>query len=519
MTTPHILFIWPPFLTSDILPLGIPFLSAYLREKGIENIEVFDADLAYLRTIQPFWFLYTMVKRGDNILKKTADPSAPMLNFMREKMAAAIDVMEREGKKNIPWSLKSILASFKEGASFPEKKKIRSILAPLLSRKDLNWVSISVNYPEQLFFGLAIAKELKEKFAGAIHIVMGGAQITKHIDYLIKDEGVIRMVDHFVVKDGEEPLFQLLTGTEFSKVPNLYYQDRLAGAGFVFSGHEFWRHPDDFLVPDFTGFDLEVYSDNFPVIVSKGCPWGKCAFCTFSSMHDRKFFLSSVDKALEIIEGIQKKYSISDFCFIDDALLPQFMRGLAERLIQKGVSINWMTSIILSREFLDPEFCALLKRSGLKSVSFGLESASARLLKLMNKYHQDLSPEDIQKILASIQGAGIKIALCAFFGFPTETKEEARVTLDFLLFNIGLFDFVRVQPFCLEDQTLMTTDPEKFGIAKIFKEDKNVGRRLGYYFEPKEGLSQKEAIQFSDVAVRELTLAFREKAANEKKGK
>lgn len=518
MTTPHILFIWPPFLTSDILPLGIPFLCAYLRKKGIEGIEVFDVDLAYLRTIQPFWFLYTMVKRGDNILKRSAEPSAPMLNFMREKMAAAIDVMEREGKKNIPWSLRSILASFKEGQRMPERNKIRSILAPLLVRKDLSWVSISVNYPEQLFFGLAIAKELKEKFGDGIHIVMGGAQITKHIDYLIKDEGVRGMVDHFVVRDGEEPLFQLLTGEEFPKIPNLYYQNRQEGVGYVFSGQDFYRHPDDFLVPDFTGFDLEVYSDNFPVIVSKGCPWGKCAFCTFSSMHDRKFFLSSVDKAIEIIEGMQKKYSVSDFCFIDDALQPQFMRGLAERLIQKGTDIHWMTSIILSREFLDPDFCALLKRSGLRTVSFGLESSSSRLLKLMNKYHQNLAPEDIQKILAAIQAAGIKIALCAFFGFPTETKEEARLTLDFLLANIELFDFVRVQPFCLEDQTLMAMEPEKFGIAKIFKEDKNVGRRLGYYFEPKEGLSQEEAVLFADVAVRELRRAFREKALSQKKG-
>ena len=59
------------------------------------------------------------------------------------------------------------------------------------------------------------------------------------------------------------------------------------------------------------------------------------------------------------------------------------------------------------------------------------------------------------------------------FGFPTETLEEARRTLAFLVKNAGLYDFAPMQPFSLEDHTPVADEPARFGITHIHREDKN----------------------------------------------
>ncbi|MGE5279519.1 MAG: hypothetical protein ACM3L6_02085, partial [Deltaproteobacteria bacterium] len=47
-----VLLIWPPVLTSNVLPLGIPFINAYLAARGAGPVPVYDMNMAYLRLFQ-----------------------------------------------------------------------------------------------------------------------------------------------------------------------------------------------------------------------------------------------------------------------------------------------------------------------------------------------------------------------------------------------------------------------------------------------------------------------------------
>ncbi len=514
MTKSKFVMIWPPFLASNIFPLSIPFLVSYLKQKGVGDVEVYDMNIAYWKTIKPHWPLYMLFRRGYGILKNSGPALSFVCDFIKGKMSEVLENMETKGKGSIPWSLSDILTSLHQDGWLYERNKIRLLLEPVFTKECPALACISINYPEQIFFALTIARELKEKWGDNIHIVAGGAQVTKHIGYLIKSEDVYRLIDFFVVRDGEEPLFRLIKGfanRDFSNIPNLYHKDPNKAGVYIFSGSHFCLYPEDFTVPDFSGFDMGVYDDIFPLIVSKGCPWGQCAFCSYSGMHDRKFYGGSVEKTLEVIRGMENKYGSSSFYFLDDALRPAFLRSLSESLVRNNIKISWTSSIILSKEFEDPEFCRFLKQSGLSSVSFGLESVSRRLLKLMNKYHQDLDLEEIRKILAVIKSGGICISVCVFFGFPTETRQEAKATLDFLLGNIDLFDEVRMQTFCLEDLAPVFQEPEKFKITKIYTQDKSVGRRLSYRFETTEGMTQEETFKFTNEALAIFQKAFKKK--------
>lgn len=488
------LLVWPPILTSNVLPLSIPCLAAYLRNNGVETIEVLDMNFAYLKKMGHYWFLYKLFKRGCSVLKRTGSAS---FGLMSKKTYEVLGLMEAAGKKNIPWSLNAILATFAADHYGQERKKIRSILGPQLSGNGLSFICISANYPEQLLFALLIAREAKGRLGDKIKIVIGGAQVTKQIDYLRASKEVYGFVDFFIVKDGEKPLLELLkdpSAENLSRIPNLYFQD--AGA-YRRSDTDFFLHPDDFLAPDFSDFDLENYDEVFPVMISKGCPWSQCTFCSYSGFHERKFHLGSTAKALQIIKKLKMIYGASDFCFMDDALPAKFMKELAQELIRDNTGVRWSTSILISKEFADRDLCRLLKTSGFDSVYTGLESVSCRVLNLMHKFHQNLSEADIKNIFTTLKSEGIRVVLNIIFGFPTETLAEARQTLDFLIENMELFDFVRMQPFCLEDQTSLSQEPERFGITKIHREDKNVGRRLGFAYEVREGMGQKEAIRFT----------------------
>jgi len=502
------LFIWPPILTSNVLPLSIPHLNAYLCSRGRPAVPVFDMNIAYLKTIQPHWSLYALLLQASKNLRRQGRTSSGVYRFLDENVYVLLDRMEMEGKKSIPWSLQAILSARPPDRFIEEKKKVRALLQGV--GRGLDLVGLSVIYPEQLFFALLIADELKKMFP-AVRIVAGGAQISKHIDCLKTHKEVAALFDYLVVDDGEEAFRMLLEAPDpgdVANIPNLYV--RTPRGTFEATGKKFLMHPDDYRVPDFSGFDLDSYQEYFPIMASRGCPWSRCAFCSFC-LKDRQFYVAGVDRVVAVMRGMGERYGANHFYFMDDALPTSFMRGLAQVLTQRKAPVTWSTGIILGREFGDPDLCQLLKRSGLRLVSFGLESVSQRVLRLMNKYHQDLDQEELVRILRTIKEAGILVAVSVFFGFPTETIEEAGATVDFLERHIRLFDVIKVQPFCLEDGTLITREPQRFGIEKIHLEDKNVGRRLGYRFDTKEGMTQAEAVRFTAFALRRVLRAHRAK--------
>jgi len=507
MAEKRVLLIWPPVLTSNVLPLSIPYLNTYLRSRGRPPVPVFDMNLAYLKTIQPHWSLYALLLQASKSLRAKGRTTSRVYRFLDENVFVLLDRMEVEAKKSLPWSLQAILAARQSDKYAEQKKKVTALLQGAARADGWDLVGLSVIYPEQLFFAVLIADELKRMFPGA-RLVAGGAQISKHIECLKTDREMAALFDYLVVEDGEEPFRLLLEAPDsgdVADIPNLYA--RTAQGTFETTGKTFLLHPNDYGVADFSGFELESYQEYFPLMASRGCPWSKCAFCSFC-LKDRQFYLAGVDRVVEVMRGVGRRYGVSDFYFMDDALPTSFMRGLAQALTERRAPVTWSTSIILGREFGDPELCRGLKASGLRLVSFGLESVSQRVLRLMNKYHQNLDEEELVRLLKTIKEAGIMIAVSVFFGFPTETVREAGATVDFLLHHIGLFDVIRLQPFCLEDGTMLTQEPQRFGIAKIHLEDKNAGRRLGYRFETQEGMSQAEAARFTDFALRRVLRAY-----------
>ena len=172
------------------------------------------------------------------------------------------------------------------------------------------------------------------------------------------------------------------------------------------------------------------------------------------------------------------------------------MRKLGESLVREEANIKWHCSMIPAMQLADSDFCKRLRESGLSLVKMGLESVCPRVLHLMDKNHKDMAESEIKSVLGALKDAGVEVGLHIIFGFPTETETEARQTVDFLWRNQDLYRSCWMQPFSLEEDTAVFNRPEEYGITRIHREDKNIGRRLGYRYEVSSGMSQEHAQRF-----------------------
>jgi hypothetical protein len=139
------------------------------------------------------------------------------------------------------------------------------------------------------------------------------------------------------------------------------------------------------------------------------------------------------------------------------------MREMARLVTERLPEVTWQTEARFEKS-LTPEFVSTLKKGGCRQLSFGFESASQRVLNLMNK--SNVVEED-RKILISCAENGIAVNLQTFIGFPTESRDEAGETITFLIENERYIASIGFGIFTLFRDTPVHKEPQKFGIADI----------------------------------------------------
>lgn len=187
---------------------------------------------------------------------------------------------------------------------------------------------------------------------------------------------------------------------------------------------------------------------------TRGCPF-RCFYCDvqhITPLHRRR-------SADNIFEEVQYLASIGAkrMEFIDDAFninINEFKRFF-KLVIDSKLNVQFYFQSGLRGDLLDPEGIDMMVSGGVKSVNLSLESASPRLQKLMKK---NLNIDKLYNNLQYIVGhyPYLIVGLNAMHGFPTETEEEAKSTIDFIK-NIKWLHFaqlhnVRIFPGSLLEQ-------------------------------------------------------------------
>ncbi len=317
--------------------------------------------------------------------------------------------------------------------SFMKKEATR-----LLKHK-ASLIGISINSPTQLFPGLTLARILMEKKPERCHLNIGGNYFTRLKEVLLQHPGFFRLfADSVILGEGQKPLKSLIEALErrdgFNGVPSLVYVDQERGEPI----HTFREKPvalNDLHHQVLDGMPLEHYFVPEPVISlqsSKGCYWQQCTFCDtdFGIEPDIK----SVERLVDEMKFLNKSYGIKHFEFIDESIKPEYMDAMARRLIEEKLEITWFSNARSERAF-NRERLELYKRSGLVMLLWGIETGSPRIFKLINK---GVDFDHRLHILKDSYLAGIWNFAYIFFGLPTETREEAEMTINLIRDNTDI---------------------------------------------------------------------------------
>lgn len=288
-------------------------------------------------------------------------------------------------------------------------------------------VAIAVPDLSQILAAFTIALMLREN--GAKHISMGGNYLTQDEKAFLNHPEVFSdYVDDIIVGDGEKALPEL-----FSYLDGKITREKVSGLMYFKGGKVVENEAaPEFKIEDTAYSDFEDYdfSDYFtpepvlPVQLSKGCYWGKCAFCDYF-YGQQCFDIKSPARAAAEFGYYVKKYGVHNFVIVDEAVPPKYYSELADEIIKSGIEIYFYSFARLDKGFTEEVFKKIYK-AGARMLMWGYEASSDRILKKMNKGEEIAGRMDI---LRDAHNAGIWNNCLFMIGYPTETREEVDKTL------------------------------------------------------------------------------------------
>jgi radical SAM superfamily enzyme YgiQ (UPF0313 family) len=199
--------------------------------------------------------------------------------------------------------------------------------------------------------------------------------------------------------------------------------------------------------------------------MSQGCYWGKCTFCIRYG-HERVDYLPP-ERVVEDLERLQDVHGVRDISVNDDCMPPAYWEDLCARILKRRLSLSMLIWAKPVAGFT-PRRLRRMAQAGVRQIRWGVESTHPRVLKLMRK---GTSPTGALGVLGAAHEAGIWNHACIIIGFPTETRQEAQATLDFLAANRSIVQSFILYPFVLYQNSHLFHEPRAFGITEIRVDD------------------------------------------------
>jgi len=146
---------------------------------------------------------------------------------------------------------------------------------------------------------------------------------------------------------------------------------------------------DELPWPDYSKFDtfnhiLVNWQEGkwfYPIMTSLGCPFG-CRYCASKKRRQR---FRSIQHCIDELTAAKQRWGIKRFVVVDDCFNADIKRAksFAEQVASLG--LEWMAGNGLRADRFDDELGELMKQSGCRWVSFGVESTDDDVLSLINK--------------------------------------------------------------------------------------------------------------------------------------
>jgi len=173
------------------------------------------------------------------------------------------------------------------------------------------------------------------------------------------------------------------------------------------------------------------YNKTVDLLASRGCPF-KCNFCTQLCSYQQR----SIDHVIMEILALKAIYKPDFYGFIDNNMMANksWLTSFCTYLINHNIDIKW--GCMGRVDNASPALLDLMHDSGCRFIGYGIESASQKILDLMNKR---TTVKQSETAIRNTSNAEIYTHTYFIFGYPGETKETINETIRFRkYFNIDV---------------------------------------------------------------------------------
>ena len=363
---------------------------------------------------------------------------------------------------------------------------IDNILLTILKNKmesiQPKMVCISVPFPGNLYASLKCGQWIRQHYPDT-KVCMGGGFANTELRSL-SDKRVFEFYDFITLDDGEAPIENLIQFIEGKKnIQELKRTFTLINNEVTYINNTFCADYRQGQVgtPDYSDFYLDSYISAIEVVnpmhslwsdgrwnkltMAHGCYWGKCTFCDISLDYIKSYEPITAALLCNRMEEIIAQTGQNGFHFVDEAAPPALMRALSIEIIKRKLIVSWWANIRFEKSFTR-DLCLLLKAAGCIAVSGGLEVASDRLLKLIDK---GITVAQVAKVNKHFTEAGIMVHAYLMYGFPTQTAQETIDSLEMVrqLFETGVLQSAFWHLFTMTAHSPVGLNPKKFKVQKV----------------------------------------------------
>ena len=284
------------------------------------------------------------------------------------------------------------------------------------------------------------------------NIVLFGDHVT-----VFPEESILNSKTDFIITGGDYDFLLLNLCNHLEKgvdlEPGIWFREN----GEIKNTEKFVQNHDidnlPFIDRDLTKWKLYAYKNgNFKrtpgtyIMAGRDCWWrkdGGCKFCAWTVLYSN-YRVRSVENVLDEIGYLIREYEVKEI-MDDTGTFPsgKWLRDFCNGMIERGYNQKINLDCNLRFGALDYEDYKLMARAGFRFILYGLESANQVTLNLLNK------GIDVSKIEEELRfakqankevGGSLEPHVTCMVGYPWETKEEAKKTIDMTryLFKEGL---------------------------------------------------------------------------------
>lgn len=297
-------------------------------------------------------------------------------------------------------------------------------------------IGITCNTHER-FSVIEMANYIKSHHPEIITVV-GGPHITLMGEEMMKS---CSSIDVGIIEDGENIIVEIANNhnniEKIKKIPGIYYHQSgqvchndIVG---VVTDLDAYGHPDLDII------NKEEYSLVLPVkgglkaisiCTSRGCPY-QCNFCAATKINFGRVRYHSAQWIFDEVKRCLDKYG-SDYAifFYDDHFLLNKKRIFEFCRLVKESGLKFQWGCYTRVDVIDDEVLKNIKEIGCVMLTFGIESGSNKILKLMNK---KVNRDKIISVIKKVKTYGIKTRGSFIFGYPQENLFDILATFWMIL--------------------------------------------------------------------------------------